>query len=292
MMSRLADSLLQLLPRIGVRLLSRARFLPVLHVERLHDDSSFERTLAFVEKYRSATGQRALLTVITPMAPMLAMELRAAGFSEGSYRARIESLARFSDIGLHGHYLRDPTSPKRPIHNYWNESSVVAAQVEAERDWLERSGLMRHRVYSAGWWYLDHHLVKTIADLGFQMDFSASTARFNDSPGAVDSARFRREPIVFPYSASPAVAGVWAVTSLGNSVSSSVVARRALTAFPSLIFRKDESLLSLYSHDWDMHVEGALKTVSELTAHGAGFVSLDELFAHRATLEAASGVAS
>ncbi|MFY2763018.1 hypothetical protein [Arenimonas sp. MALMAid1274] len=277
MTSRLADSLLQLLPRAGVCVLSRTRFIPVLHVERLQDDSSFARTLAFAEGYLGATGERALLTVITPMAPMLAMELKAAGLSEDFYRERIGSLARFADIGLHGHYLREPSSPIRPVHNYWNEASIIAAQIELERDWLERRGLMTHRAYSAGWWHLDAGLVKTLAALGFRMDFSSSTARFNDSPGAVRSERFRRSPVIFAHPDAPGILAVWAVSSLGDSAARSFVVRRALTAFPKLLFRKEESFLSLYSHDWDLNVEGALKTVETLKAHGAGFVSLQGL---------------
>lgn len=281
MISRLADYCIGRLPGFGVRPLSRTGFIPVLHVERLHHDESFEKTLEFTEKYQEATQARALLTVITPLAPMLTLELEAAGFSEASYRERIAVLARNADIGLHGHYMRQPVLPCRPVHNYWNETSLIASQVERERDWLERSGLMSRRVYSAGWWHMDQNLVKTLGRLGFEMDFSASSARFNDSPAAFDIRALRDAPVIFSHATDETVGGIWAVSSLGDSGSRSFVARRVFTAFPALVFSKSESFLSLYSHDWDLNVDGAMKTVEELKAHGASFVSLDKLLERR-----------
>lgn len=276
MIARLADRGLRLLAGVGLRPLAGVAFIPVLHVERLHDESSFERTLGFVRRYHGETGARAVLTVITPLSPILRMELDSAAFTESDYGLRIRALAEHADIGLHGHYLRDPVGECRPIHNYWSIPAVVTQQVRDECEWLERNALMAHRVYSAGWWHLDQNVVSALRENGFVFDFSPSTARYNSSPAASASAAAGL-PGIFSYPSNPGLAAVWAVSSLGDSSQVSFVPRRTLAAFPFLWWRRRDAVVSLYSHDWDLNLEGAMRTVADLKRHGAGFVSLPDL---------------
>jgi hypothetical protein len=285
MLARTVDYLLMWIAKCGISPIAKLSYVPVMHVERLYDDSSFYNILEFVRRYLDAVGVKAILTVITPAAPLLRYELERVGFGEEAYAERIRALSKYADIGVHGHYLREPARAGRPIHNYWSDKATVISQLRCECVWLESRGLMRRRVYSAGWWYLDSSVLHALDSLDFEFDFSASKARFNSSPAASAINVSRGHPGIFQYKAMPNLSAIWAVSSLGGSASRSFVPRRSLSAFPSILVRSEKGYLSLYSHDWDLNVEGAMRTITDLKSHGAKFVSLDQLAAHLPPLD-------
>jgi hypothetical protein len=270
-------ALLALARHATMRLLGRCHVIPVLHVERLHDDATFERIQRFLGAYAAKTGCRAVATVITPLAPLLRAELDAAGFDVDAYARRIASLLPHADVGLHGHYLR-AASASAPVHNAWSERRVVAEQLPAEIEWLESRGLMRTRVYSAGWWYLDDNVVQVLADNAIAFDFSASPSRYNDSPVAHAFRRRGQRGDVFAYgSAAASPRAVWAASSFGTSHRRSSVPRRIARMFWRDVLQRRPICVSLYGHDWDIDPVAAMRTVDDLRIHGAEFVSLERL---------------
>ncbi|MBD7988323.1 hypothetical protein H9645_09815 [Luteimonas sp. Sa2BVA3] len=279
MLSHVVDSVLLAAAGAGIQPLLGVGFVPVLHVERLQDDDSFARVLEFCRTYEVMTSRRAISTVITPLAPILANELLSVGFSHQAYMGRIAAVAEHSDIGLHGHFLRCPVESRRPVHNYWSDSGLVAKQMREESSWLETHGLMRTRVYSGGWWHLNRSVVAALVANGFEFDFTPSVGRYNDSPTARFHRRGSPNPALFEM--APGLHGAWAVSGICGSPRISAVPRRTLAAFGGGV-RGAGRVVTLYSHDWDMDVPSAVRTLQDLQSHGAHFLSLGELASMRA----------
>lgn len=269
------DALFRLLRQGGGRL-SNFQALVVLHVERLHDETAFRNVLAFCEHYRSATGQRALATVITPLAPILREELARAGFSEDDYAGRLAELAERADIGLHGHYLRTARMADGMIHAYWSERAVVSAQMAAEAAWLESHGLMRQRVYSAGWWYLDDSVREALRQHRFAFDFSPATGRFNQ--GALTWSRLRQGAHhVEGEGGATGPREVWAITGLCGHTGRTPMPRQLLQHYFAAWRQRRPTVVSLYNHDWDMRIEQALASIRDLQQTGVRFIGLETL---------------
>ena len=277
MISGAVDEMLFRLAQLGSKPLAQTSFVSVLHVERLHDECSFRNASAFARSYLECTGARAVLTVMTPAAPMLQLELGAACFPESAYHDRIAALAEYADIGLHGHFLREPSIERRPVHNYWSDAKLVRSQIARETSWLESRGLMQRRVYSGGWWYFDATVLSVLQDLDFEFDFTASTARYNRSPIA-NRLRSSLAPLMpFLHSGDFRLASIPAVSGICGSTRRSAVPHRLIRAFPLHILQRRRMVVSLYGHDWDMNVEAAMRTVADLQVHGAPLVSLADL---------------
>ncbi len=284
MIAAIVERLMIVAARAGIRPLAGVGFLPVLHVERLHDDDSFARVLQFCRLYRQRTSARAIATVMTPRAPILAQQLAEKGFAEDKYRDRIAALGEFSDIGLHGHFLRSPETARHPVHNYWSDPDRVSRQIMEESHWLESHGLMHTRIYSAGWWHLDAAVLAALERNRFVFDFSTSVGKYNDSPVAFVLRRKFPQPVVFE--SAPGLEAAWAVSGICGSNRCSAVPRRTFAAFGAST-RGPDRIVTLYSHDWDMDVASAMRTVEDLTTHGAVFPSLAELVMQRCNRAAA-----
>lgn len=276
MLATMLDGMLAAAARCGLRLLRGVAIIPVLHIERLYQDASYQQALAFARDYHALTGERALYTVITPASRQLRAELASAGFDDARYAQRITALAEHCDIGVHGHFLRESGAGYYPIHAYWNETSVVRDQLVAECEWLESRGLMRRRVYSAGWWYMDSMIMDALTELGFQFDFSCSTVGYNRSPLAHGQLASSPSPEMFRGAAGGPLA-VWAVAGMGVSGRYSAVPRRVLSALGLRLRETARPVLSLYSHDWDLDTGSAMRSMRALSAHGAQFISLEAL---------------
>ena len=280
MITKMIDWALYAFAGLGLRPLQGLRVIPVLHVERLDDDGSFQNVMRFAKDYLDRTQKKAVMTVITPEAPLLKRQLANSGFSAEKYEERIRHLASISDVGLHGHFTR-LGEPNAPVHNYWSESSLVAEQLAREIAWLEERGLMRHRAYSAGWWYLDQSVIESLQKLGFSFDFSCSSTQYGHSPVASRlNVRPGSVPFAF-YGEEGTVAYVPALSGFCGSVARSFVPRRALSYWG---LGRVAFTAGVYSHDWDLRPEEALRTIDDLVIHGVGFVGLDELIVERATL--------
>lgn len=277
MLAQIVDGMLALAARCGFRLLHSAVFIPVLHIERLYQDASFQHALAFAREYQALTGERPLYTVITPASRQLQAELVSAGFDEAHYARRIATLTQHCDIGVHGHFLRESGTGHYPVHAYWDETRVVHDQLREECEWLESRGLMQRRVYSAGWWYIDTKVMNALRELDFQFDFSCSTVDYNRSPLAHRRLVASSDPGMFSHGRNVGPISVWAVAGLGGSGRYSAVPRRVLRAFGLHAAGRAPRVVSLYSHDWDLDVSAAMRSVQELSSHGAHFVSLDAL---------------
>ncbi len=242
--------------------------LPVLHVERLHEDRSFDNALQFCRDYQNACGRKPLVAAIPPNAPLLVRALDKAGFPEAAYAERLAELARVADIGLHGHYLRGDSGA--PIHHYWSERAPVHAQMSAEIAWLESRGLMRRRFYAAGWWYEDSMLRELLREFGFEFDFSLSVSRYNLGPLSWQGPR---SADAIP----PGPVPVWAVCRICATGTHSHVPRQLLRGFGPRPAARWHCTVSLYGHDWDMDPAAARVTLRDLARAGARLIGLQDL---------------
>lgn len=277
MLKRIVDGTINAVFRMFPRALSNFSVLPVLHVERLHEDQAFAHVLEFFTDYLRISGHRAVATVIPPTAPILRQALVDAGFSELQYEERLRQLAQVCDIGLHGHYVRDVVGPVL-VHNYWNEREIVVTQMAAEIEWLESRGLMTRRIYSGGWWYCDRMMVEILLGFGFEFDFSFSTSRYNRGPLSYRTDRRVSRPTVPPqHERRRSVTRFWAISGVCESGGVFTVPRRLLLAFPRQWLRRNQILVSVYGHDWDMDPSTARSVLARLRKVGIGLGSLSAI---------------
>ena len=243
--------------RIRVPGSGRLHVIPVLHVERLDDEKSFRAAMDFSEMYRAKTGRPCLATVVTPLSPFLRLRLDECGFDVGEYERRIHSLSCVADIGYHGHFLRRSGGP---VHRFWPERALVAAQMAAETEWLTARGLMMTRAYSAGWWFTADWLSVLLANLGYTLDFSFSRSKFSFNDWRAEASLPTRR--------------VYSVMSLSGG-------RHLPFAVRLLRHHRrrsgGEDNIALYSHDWDLDVPAALAQLSDAHSAGASFIDVATL---------------
>lgn len=257
----------RLLPRSKYQ---RVALMPVLHVERLHLDQPFRNVLSFCEGYVALAGKKPLMTVITPNSPYLRRQLDEAGVSEDRYAGFITRLGQVADIGLHGHYIRNPEGD--PCHHYWSERAVVIEQIRQDWRWLEDRGFLTARAYSGGWWYLNDDVVEALVQVGANYDFTLCATEFNQSPISRRMLREKQRPGKL-VDIRPALAGVWALT----SVPTDSVSAGALQFLRAALGNHEQSYFSLYGHDWDIRPQGAIEGLRMWSRRGLRFFDCTDL---------------
>jgi hypothetical protein len=272
MLRKLADGAIVRACGLAPRVLGNFNVLPVLHVERLHDDTALRNVLEFCRNYIDASGCKPVATVIPPISPILARELAGLSFDRDAYAQRIARLKEVADIGLHGHYLRDDRFDA-PVHHYWSEQAVVRNQMEDEIAWLEERSLMERRVYSAGWWFLDPMLRHLLGTLDFEFEVSISGSRFNQGPLSFGDTRHRAgNDAVGRRPGTPST--IRALCRICATSTRSHVPRQLLRALLAQRMKHGEVTVSLYNHDWDMDPAAARITIRDLARVGARLVGL------------------
>jgi hypothetical protein len=295
---RSASRFLDSLAAARVRLVSRERrarlhFCPVLHVEQLDKDSCFESLLTYLEAYRRVTGRRAVATVMTPLSPLTAARLAASGFGEEKYAERIAGVGRWAIIGQHGHYLRPaPGGELRPMHASFFDGAAIERQIAAEADWLISRGLMdpERKIYSAGWWFMNSWLQRTIARLGYRHDFSLSVSQQSYSHAAwIERKRsgVLGQAIRFGHEGGQMTGAV--------ALSATAGPGRPLICLKRLVAerllppggRTSPLYLTFYGHDYDLPARDAISATARLAEMGFGFFEPEDLDSAAAQTESA-----
>jgi hypothetical protein len=155
------------------------------------------------------------------------------------------------------------------VHNYWCETDVVQEQIGRELAWLRERNLLAAQglSYSAGWWYLDAGVHGALQAHGFEYDFTPSKNKYNTSLRVVRGEVGKDAP---PLEA-------WAVASVSAAGIVSQVPRHIFRMYWQSLLSRRKTLLTLYSHDWDMDPDRARTTLRDLNRLGTEFTDLDGL---------------
>lgn len=252
---------------IGTERNANITLAPVFHVEKQHIDEYHDSLLRFLVRYREVTGARAVATCITPECPMLANELRSAGYDSEAYWQRISSIKQHAIIGLHGHFLRgDPADGIIPMHLSFYDLAVIKNQIDQETQALEDRNLFDGgpRCYSAGWWFMTPELRAHLRARGYEWDFSVSDSRWNTVAIPPADAASRTE------------AGERDSLAIGSAVAISSVARAGShTSALHILLRHSlagqKKYLTFYGHDFDLPATEAIDAIEEMVACGFRF---------------------
>lgn len=282
-----ASRLLDALAAARVRLAPRerragVRFCPVLHVEQLDRDGCFRNLLAYLEGYREITGKRAVATVMTPLSPLTAARLATSGFDAERYAERIAEVGQFAIIGQHGHFVRPaPEGELRPMHASFFDGAAIERQIRAEAEWLISRGLMdlERKIYSAGWWFMNSWLQRTLTRLGYRYDFSLSVSRQSYSHSAwIEYRRNGRLGQAIRFSGDAGMTGAAALSATAGAGRPLVCLRRLVAE--GLLppgGRAAPTYLTFYGHDYDLPSQEAVAAAQMLAKLGFSFFEPEEL---------------
>lgn len=248
---------------------SRISLVPVFHVEKLYNDAYHEALCSFLKGYRDMTGKRAVITCMTPLSPILAAQMQEVGFSAARYWERIAKAAENGIVGLHGHFLRAPLDQGlQPMHHAFHDLDVIRDQIGRELEALRVHGLVDEDrlIYSAGWWFMTPGLRRVLAEFGFHWDYSLSSSLYNISPGSLAVERQEQSGYA---SSGHQIRSDTAVSGLAR-------AGRPFQAIGKILAEPSAEVastkrLSLYSHDYDLHLTPALQMTERFCKAGFGF---------------------
>ena len=200
----------------------------VFHTERVAEEPSFRRLLAFVTAFHRATGARPTLCLLTPECPKVQVQMERTGIGEEAFAERVARLLEHAEPGYHGHfyevtpdetaaraafrahYGRDGATPGPtrggrptwlvPVSHLNPRHDLAASQMDRELAWLSRAGI-GPSVYVAGWWHMNADMARMIELRGFRVDFSIRrhhTNTFGARYLADDAIPPRGEPFLLP----------------------------------------------------------------------------------------------
>jgi len=265
---------LAVLERLSPKQAGRISLLPVFHVEKLYNDSYYDSLCQFLQGYRALTGKRAVITCMTPHSPILAQQIKEAGFSVEHYWDRIAQAAENGIVGLHGHFVRAPLEQGlRPMHHAFHDLNLIRDQITCELDALRAHDLVDEQllIYSGGWWFMTPGLRDILAELGFKWDYSLSSSRFNISPG---SAAIQMKAA----SGADSASGHNAQSAIRSDIAVSGLARggRPYQAIGKIMAEvrsgaSSTTHVSLYSHDYDLELEPAMQMTDRFCKAGFCF---------------------
>lgn len=277
----------------GADAMGGVALLPVMHVEQLHVEENYRKTIAFCEQYRRLTGKMVVTTVIPPISPILRKDLERVGCSTAAYADKIRRIGECSIVGHHGHYLRpsgegstDRGDDIRPMHAAFFDASYIRAQMSRESEWLTSNGLMNssEKIYSAGWWFMTPALYRILDDLGYSYDFSLSLSRDSYSHSAW-MARKRwpglRGPL--PLSDGGGMLGAYAVSGFSTPRRPFAAVRRIMGEMSRRAgsTASQQTCLTFYSHDYDLAPDDAIRSIEQLQKVGCRFFEPRDLRAPR-----------
>ena len=245
---------------------------PVFHVEKLYNDSYFSNLLDFCQGYTAQTGARAVLTCMTPHSPILARELSVTGCDPNAYWDRIAALKEHGIIGLHGHFVRGFIgSQPIPMHCSFYDMNKIKDQIIIEQDALHSRHLTDPDtlIYSGGWWFTVPSLGAFLASRGFRWDYSLSSSKFNRSPGSDALITSEDAGVIVQKFGDRVIKSAIAVSSIAKPsrpyhAATKIWAQRRTQG-------QGDITLSLYSHDYDLNVDPALRFVDRALATGVSF---------------------
>lgn len=267
---------------LGAARLKKVALMPVLHVERLHEEKNHVATIEFCAQYKALTGKRLVATIIPPVSEFLKNDLRRAGVSIEAYEEKLKALAEVSIIGHHGHYLRQvvggfASSPGvAPMHSAFFDDSHIQYQLAMESEWLTSHDLMdrREMIYSAGWWFMNPSIQGALHRLGYRYDFSLALTRDAYSHSAWLAQRSlpgERGPLRL--SEDGELLGAYAISSVSVPGRPLACARRVLAElFRRGLCERDKNIyFTFYAHDYDLVVRDAVKNIEYLVKMGFEF---------------------
>lgn len=158
----------------------------VFHTERIYDSLIYSRLVSFCEAYERITRKRPLCVVMSPCNFRTKAELELANFSLNDFESRLTDLSRVADIGFHGHFWRKREAFERienqiVEYNYTLDDEIlIENQFSFDYSWLSRLEIVKP-LYSAGWWFLNSFLLRSLFNEKIQADFSFSFLKWINS---------------------------------------------------------------------------------------------------------------
>ncbi|NOZ20037.1 MAG: hypothetical protein GXP25_03005 [Planctomycetes bacterium] len=162
------------------------------HVEDIAKTETYVAFREFVKRLAEASGVRPLLCVTTPHCPQTRYEMDLDHLCEEEYAERVKELAKFAEIGYHGHFFSKekamiPDAFKERVGDtiysmQWADGlnpmgssnfnrATVEAQMRKEIAWLQGIG-MDPFAYVAGWWFMNEDIALLLEAEGIRVDFS------------------------------------------------------------------------------------------------------------------------
>jgi len=162
------------------------------HVEDIADTETYIAFREFVKGLADAAQAKPLLCVTTPHCPQTRCQMKQNHLCEEEYEERVKELARYSEIGYHGHFFSKKKGKLdgavaewigdmlysmawadglNPMGSSNFERAVVENQMREEIAWLKGIGIEPF-AYVAGWWFMNEDVALLLEQNGIKIDFS------------------------------------------------------------------------------------------------------------------------
>lgn len=251
-------------------------FAYIFHTESLHNPKHFEMMLQFLQDYTQLTGKRALATLMSGAHPRIIAGMAEQKTSELLLVDRMQQIGRFADLGYHGHYAFVPekfSDVTQQIKGVVFDLKKIEAQIEVELTWFKRNEISIGPYYSAGWWFQSPWLYPVLAKKGFQLDASISYSPWLRQINSY--AWFKKNNIKSgePVLIDGSILNIQNILGCHNTKYPDDFIRNA-----NALWDHSEDVYNfMHSHDFDLHPEYTLNTLSSLKKQGAKFLDVKEL---------------
>lgn len=218
-----------------------------IHTEILYDAKTFEALIKFSKNFFALTGKKIAVCVSTPVCPIVKDALDKKGISPDVMSERIRDIAKFAEIGYHGHFYLEGRSELSQISHDNYDRDTVIGQMRAEIGWLKERGI-RPKIYIGGWWFLTADIVLELERSGILVDVSVRKGKLNTFGGKYmeDAAIPFGKPFILPPSKA-----IVEIQSIFGPVMATPIMNGHLSRY--LGKDKDEVLSFIFPlHDWDI----------------------------------------
>lgn len=149
-----------------------------IHTEMIYDTGIYKALTAFSKDFFVLTGKRIAVCISTPACPYVKAAMSKNGFADEDFASRILELARFAEIGYHGHFYDEGPDGLTQVSRNHYPAELVSGQIRKEMKWFGSIGI-RPRIYVAGWWFMTADIVLELERSGLEVDVSVRKGKYD-----------------------------------------------------------------------------------------------------------------
>jgi len=219
-----------------------------IHTELFYEKKNYDAVLNFSKNFRELTGKKITLCISTPECHLVKAAMLKNEFSEKTFTSRVMEIARFAEVGYHGHFYDTAQEGLIQISGGHYSKDIVVSQIKKEMAWFGSIGI-RPRIYVAGWWFMTSDIVLELECSGIEVDVSMRRGK-NDTFGgrylADDTLPNYGKPFILPPSKN-----IIEIQSIFGPVMPSSIMKGHLSQY--LKSDTEDSLFFIFPlHDWDV----------------------------------------
>ncbi|MCX5677985.1 MAG: hypothetical protein NTY76_02635 [Candidatus Omnitrophica bacterium] len=246
-----------------------------IHTEMLYDEKISGTLLGFSRDFTNLTGKKIAVCVSTPHCPAVKIAIDRIGMPQELIGRRIADIAKFADIGYHGHFYLEGRNGPTQVSGDNYDKDVVRAQIRAETGWLKDMGIAP-KIYIGGWWFLTEDIVLELERAGILVDLSVRKGKLNTFGG-----RYLDDGVIPEHGRQfilPPSKNIVEIESVFGPIMPAPIMKGHLSRY--LDKNKDEGLSFVFPlHDWDVpkHRRNIWSNVKALQMSGESVVWMDIL---------------